>query len=606
MKIPRLNIKKLAAKVVGRRYRWQKLASLLVAAVLVGAIVWPQRAHASTATLVPDSDVTTQWTPSTGTTHWSLVDDGVTDNTADYVQVLSTNTTASVTDEYTDTTIGGTGYGASQIVVRIYMQSTVVQSTADTISLTARLSGTLQATTTCTPTLNTWTACTATYSGTFTPTQIDSLQVQIIRNIQGTGPSSSRPDTVQVSNVYSTVTYNASPNAPTLSTPTSGATAVPVRPVFTLSATDPEGDYLRYKLIIYQSDCSTVAATADETSSQTGWSGQDAQASTAYNSGSTATYTYTIGLSGSTTYCWTAQAIDPAGSNLFGPTATPQSFTTNNYPAIPTVNSPSNGATGVSLTPQFTFRTTDAESDYLQYNITIYNAGCGATIQNGNQPSSQTGWSGQDANGGTAYVGSSTITGSTMATYTYQGTLSPGTTYGWQVNAKDPAGTNGLGSPTSCTAFTTSVTPAAPTLSTPASGATGQATTNLAFTLKTTDADNDYLEYKILLFQSDCSTPVATFDQTSTQVGWSGQDANGGNAYVGSSSLGSSTLATYTYAGVLSANTTYCWQAQAKDPGGSNTFGSLSATQLFTTNSGSTMSNIGGGTNIRGGTRFGN
>jgi len=227
-------------------------------------------------------------------------------------------------------------------------------------------------------------------------------------------------------------------------------------------------------------------------------------------------------------------------------------------------------------------------------------------VATADQTSSQTGWSGQDQQTSTAYTGSSTITSSTMATYTYTATLSAATTYCWKAQAIDPGGSNTFGSFSSTQSFTTNSAPAAPTLSTPTSGATGQPTTNLAFTLKTTDADNDYLEYKILLFQSDCSTPVATFDQTSSQTGWSGQDANGGNAYVGSSSLGSSTLATYTYTGVLSVSTTYCWQAQAVDPAGSNTFGSLSGTRLFTTNSGTSMAAINGGTNIRGGTRFGN
>jgi len=149
--------------------------------------------------------------------------------------------------------------------------------------------------------------------------------------------------------------------------------------------------------------------------------------------------------------------------------------------------------------------------------------------------------------------------------------------------------------------------PAAPTLSTPASSATGVSVTP-SFTLSTTDADNDYVQYRLYLYQSDCSTAVGSspFAQASSQTGWSGQDANGGNAYAGNSSQASSTTAVYTYTGVLTVSTTYCWHAQAIDPGGSNTFSSLSGTRTFTTNSGSTMSSINGGTNIRGGTRFGN
>ncbi|HET7320547.1 MAG TPA: hypothetical protein VFI84_03120 [Candidatus Saccharimonadales bacterium] len=591
------------------KHRWQKLAGIAaIVAVATVIAIFNQPVSASTILLVPDGDVTTGWTPSTGTTHWSLVDDGATDNTADYVQVLSTNTTASVTDEYTMTTIGG-NYAASQIVVRIYMQSTVVQSTADTISLNARIGGTLQGATTCTPTLNTWTACTATYTGSWT--DLSTLQVQIVRNIQGTGPSSGRPDTVQVANVYATVTYNGSPAAPTLNTPASAATAVSTTPVFTLRTTDPDNDYLRYKIFLFQSDCTTAVATADETASQTGWSGQDQQTSTAYTGNSVitsstmATYTYQGILSAGTTYCWQAQAIDPGGSNNFGPLSATQSFTTNNAPAAPTLNGPASGATGVALAPAFTLRTTDAESDYLRYKIFLYQSDCTTAVATADQTSSQTGWSGQDQQTSTAYTGNSTITSSTMATYTYTGTLSPGTTYCWQAQAIDPGGSNNWGALSSTQSFTTNASPAAPTLSTPASGATGVATSP-TFTLRTTDANNDYLEYKIFIYQSDCTTLVATADQTSSQTGWSGQDANGGTAYTGSSVIGSSTLATYTFSGTLYAQQTYCWQAQAIDPGGSNSWGPLSATQLFTTNSGQTMASISGNTVIKGGTRIGN
>lgn len=615
MKIPKLKAKKLVRLAVSSRYRWQKLTILAVVLIFtVAIIVWPQQVHASSIRLDPDGDVTTQWTPSTGTTHYTTVDDGASDNTADYVQVLASNTTASVTDEYTMTTIGGSGYGASQIAVRIYMQSTTNANggTMDTISLNARLSGTLQGATTCTPVFNSWTACTATYNGTFTPTQIDSLQVQIVRNILGSGSPSARPDTVQVANVYATVTYNASPAAPTLNGPSSGATGVSTTPVFTLRTTDSESDYLQYEIFLYQSDCSTSVTVANQALSQTGWSGQDANGGTAYTGSSTitsstmATYTYTGTLSAGTTYCWSAQAKDPGGSNIFGSVSGTQSFTTNNVPAAPTLNTPSSGASGVSTSPVFTLRTTDAESDYLQYKIILYQSDCSTVVATADQTSSQTGWSGQDQQTSTAYTGSSTITSSTMATYTYTGTLSAATTYCWKAQAIDPGGSNTFGSFSSTQSFTTNSAPAAPTLLLPNSGATNQLTTNLVFNLRTSDADTDYLEYKIFLYQSDCSTPVATFDQTSSQTGWSGQDANGGNAYAGSTSQASSTTAVYTYTGVLTISTTYCWQAQAIDPGGSNTFSSLSGTRTFTTNSGSTMSSINGGTNIRGGTRFGN
>jgi hypothetical protein len=521
---------------------------------------------------------------------------------ADVYAAFSSN--ASVTDEYGLTNVPA-ATTASQMVLNVYAQSATNANggTLDGLSINLKVNGSLQTASTCTPAYNTWGWCTATFNGSWTSADVANMHAVISNTINGTG---SPEDDMLVADIYGTLTYNSAPAAPTLSAPSSGATGVGLSPVFTMSATDSDSDYLRYKLTIYQSNCSTVVATADETSSQTGWSGQNAQSNTAYNSGSTATYTYTSTLSPGTTYCWTAQAIDPGGSNTFGSAATTRSFTTNNTPAAPTLSTPGSGATSVALSPVFTLRTTDAESDYLRYKIILYQSDCSTVVATADQTSSQTGWSGQDQQASTAYTGSSTITSSTMATYTYTGTLSAATTYCWKAQAIDPGGSNTFGSFSSTQSFTTNSAPAAPTLLLPNSGATNQLTTNLVFNLRTSDADSDYLEYKIFLYQSDCSTLVATFDQTSSQTGWSGQDANGGNAYVGSTSQASSTTAVYTYTGVLTVSTTYCWQAQAIDPGGSNTFSSLSGTRVFTTNSGSTMSSINGGTNIRGGTRFGN
>ena len=202
-----------------------------------------------------------------------------------------------------------------------------------------------------------------------------------------------------------------------------------------------------------------------------------------------------------------------------------------------------------------------------------------------------------DAISNTAYASGTT------ATYTVQSALTRGQTYCWQVKAIDPGGSNNFSSFSTASLFTVNSTPSAPTLITPSSGATS-VSVSPSFTLRTSDTDNDYLQYRIYLYQSNCSTAVGAspFDETSSQTGWSGQDANTSTAYVGSSTLTSSTIATYTYQGILSGNTTYCWKADAIDPGGSNTFSSASATQSFTTAaSGTDTVNIQGGVDIRGG-----
>jgi len=154
------------------------------------------------------------------------------------------------------------------------------------------------------------------------------------------------------------------------------------------------------------------------------------------------------------------------------------------------------------------------------------------------------------------------------------------------------------------TTFSGNVSPDTPTLISPAASATNVAFTP-QFTLRTTDTENDYIRYRIYLYQSDCSTAVGSspFNQNSSQTGWSGQDANTSTAYIGNSTLTLSTIATYTYQSRLAGSTTYCWKADAIDPGGSANFGSASSTQTFTTQP-PVPTAIKGGVNIRGGTNL--
>jgi hypothetical protein len=258
-------------------------------------------------------------------------------------------------------------------------------------------------------------------------------------------------------------TVNYPPDLPTLDAPTDTATSVPLAPTLQTTATDSSSDYLRYRIELCEdAGMSTNCQTFDQTSSQTGWSGQNAETSTAYSSGTQGSYTLQSDLQPGTTYYWKSQAIDPGGTNTWSSTqVSPYSFTTNYSPNEPTLNSPSDTATGVSLSPAFLTTTTDTDSDYLRYRIELCeNVGMSTNCQTFDQTSSQTGWSGQNAQTSTAY------TSGTQATYTYQGYLDPSTTYYWQSEAIDPAGTD-TWSNTQATpySFTTqaNIVPAAPT-----------------------------------------------------------------------------------------------------------------------------------------------
>jgi hypothetical protein len=245
---------------------------------------------------------------------------------------------------------------------------------------------------------------------------------------------------------------------------------------------------------------------------------------------------------------------------------------------------------------------TDVDGDSLKYVVTIYEAippsTCTSTVvETGDQTVSGAGWD----NGITAYASG------TNATYTIQTSLLRSDFYCWKAQAIDPGGSNTLSSVSSASFFSFNQTPGTTQLASPSSGATSISTTP-QFQIRAGDNEADYLEYRIYLYQSDCSTAVSgsPFAEISSQTGWSGQDANAGTAYQSANLVNSSTMAFYGYQATLANNTTYCWKADAIDPGGSNLYGPASATQTFTTAAGGTTEqvNIGGGVNITGGTNI--
>ncbi|MEO8105670.1 MAG: kelch repeat-containing protein [Candidatus Saccharibacteria bacterium] len=271
-------------------------------------------------------------------------------------------------------------------------------------------------------------------------------------------------------------------------------------------------------------------------------------------------------------------------------------------PAVPTLSAPASGAISVSITPTFTLKTTDVLDAYAQYKILVYQSDCSTLVRTIDQTSSQTGWTGQDAQTSTAYVVSSTLGGSTLASHTYQAAaLSYNTTYCWKAAAIDPGGSNTFGSYSTTRLFTTNQPPPAPTLTLPAAAQTGVSATP-EFRLYATDVDNDYLRYKIdVCSTSNCSSIVRTIDETSSQTGWASQSQQSATAY----SSGQTAIHIY-QAAALSANTQYWWRAYAIDPAGTSTFSGASGIGTFTTAPATqTNVNIGGGTTFYGGTTIG-
>ena len=112
------------------------------------------------------------------------------------------------------------------------------------------------------------------------------------------------------------ISSNSPPNTPTLTAPASGATSVSVTPTFSFSDTDPEADNIQYKINLYQSDCSTLVATYDMASGQTGWSPTFNGTGNTYTSGTSVSFVPTSAIPDGTTLCWSVSAKDPVGSGI--------------------------------------------------------------------------------------------------------------------------------------------------------------------------------------------------------------------------------------------------------------------------------------------------
>lgn len=156
--------------------------------------------------------------------------------------------------------------------------------------------------------------------------------------------------------------------------------------------------------------------------------------------------------------------------------------------------------------------------------------------------------------------------------------------------------------------------PSAPVISRPTNGAINVPAAP-AFDLSSSDAEGDYVQYLIEVCPTNswpCASGGTIYCMSASdcsggsQSDWTGQDANSGTAYKAKADINNSTLATYTVPslGYYQPNTTYYIRAKAKDPGGTNTFGSYSSTYSFTISASPTVQ-IRGGSTINGGTQIG-
>lgn len=352
------------------------------------------------------------------------------------------------------------------------------------------------------------------------------------------------------------------PNTPSLDLPTNTATNQSLSTVLRTTATDDGENYLQYKIELCTDLAMTLnCQTFDQTSSQTGWSGMNTQGSTAYTSGTQATYTIQTPLIVSTTYYWRSYTIDPGGSNNWSNTQAPHSFTTTTTPTAPTVpyaEGALNPARIFDVNPEFSAIHNDPNGDganYYEIEVNMNNTFTGTVM-----------W-----DSGT--IGMSTIAnGARSADISYMGSALTfnSATYYWRIRFTD---VNGATSPWSATqSFTMDQLPNIPTLDYPISG-TIDVPVRAVLKTTTTDNNSDYLKYKIRICTDSLLTiGCQTYDQTNSQTGWSGQNTQSNTAYT------SGTQATYTIVSALSVGTDYYWKSYAIDPGASNTWSSTQTT----------------------------
>ena len=120
------------------------------------------------------------------------------------------------------------------------------------------------------------------------------------------------------------------PNVPSLDSPSNETANVQTTLTFKTTAVDADNDFLQYKIILCEDLAMSVnCQTFDQTLSQSGWIGKNANQGSAYLSGTQAKYNYLNGLNNEKTYFWKSYAIDPLGINSWSSTqSAPYSFTT--------------------------------------------------------------------------------------------------------------------------------------------------------------------------------------------------------------------------------------------------------------------------------------
>jgi len=242
----------------------------------------------------------------------------------------------------------------------------------------------------------------------------------------------------------------------------------------------------------------------------------------------TATSTGDSSLTPLTTYYYRVEAWNTTGAGAWSANSSSTTTGGNSPPNAPTELTPAASAQDVGANVSFTMVATDPESNALQYKVSIYTgSGCtGSPTQVGNENSSQSGWSGQNASSSHEY--------SSGSTSTYAATLSVGTVYSWTASAIDPDGSNMWSSASACGNFATpfaatyggtwttnagswatngstlAVTPSGGTPQISATSISGQTNVIVEFKAKSTANGNTFYEFRDAISGGTTITPLLT------------------------------------------------------------------------------------------------
>ncbi|NLI01482.1 MAG: M6 family metalloprotease domain-containing protein [Chthonomonadales bacterium] len=316
--------------------------------------------------------------------------------------------------------------------------------------------------------------------------------------------------------------YNRPPQPPSLLEPSAGGVVGP-EPAFRLSATEPDGDGLRFRVILKRDG--NVTATYDQSVSASGWD------RASYGSGDVATYQVPPeGALATAEYTWEAQAYD---GYYWTPISGPVPFRVDRAPGVPSLVAPTGGIK-VTPRPSFVLRCVEPDGQAIRYRIRIYRDG--VEVKTFDQTVAGGGWDQPEyASGATA----------TFVPPADQALESGACT--WTAEAFDGSV---WGPASAASAFVVNVPPSAPTLGAPANGAVCNGIPVYAVT--STDPDSPTgLTYRITVLRD--GQEIGRYDGTTDASAWD------------SATYGSGATARCRPTGIVLAPGEYSWTARAYD-----------------------------------------